>query len=90
MEIFAHLPDWLLQPFVQFGEEVSSALFAVEGSLRYQLTQVGLPHRVQTFILLTTAALLVLWSMRLFGGVIRTVAVSILLLLGIQIIRPLL
>jgi Flp pilus assembly protein TadB len=90
METFTHLPDWLLQTFVQFGEEVGSALFAVEGSLRYQLTQIGLPHRVQTFILLTTAAFLVVWSVRLFGGVIRMAAVSILLLLGIQIIRPLL
>jgi hypothetical protein len=80
--------DALLQVFRQLGDAVVGLLTALELWLRGQLQQLGVPHTVQTLILLAVAVLLVLGTLRLFGGLIRVVVVLILLLIAIHIMMP--
>jgi hypothetical protein len=80
--------DTLLKLLLQFGVAVAAILTALEMWLRGELQQLGVPHTVQTLILLVAAALLVLGSWRLFGGLIRVAVVLILMLIAIHIVMP--
>jgi hypothetical protein len=80
--------DTLLQVFRQLGDAIVGLLTALELWLRGQLQQLGVPHTIQTVILLAVAVVLVLGTLRLFGGLIRVVVVLILLLIAIHIILP--
>jgi hypothetical protein len=80
--------DSLLKLLMQFGVAVAAILTGLELWLRDELRQLGVPHSVQTLILLVVAALLVLGSWRLFGGLIRVVVVLILVLIAIHIVIP--
>jgi hypothetical protein len=80
--------DSLLKLLMQFGVAVAAILTGLELWLRGELRQLGVPHSVQTLILLVVAALLVLGSWRLFGGLIRVVVVLILVLIAIHIVMP--
>lgn len=90
MNSFAHLIESLLQLLIRLGNIIVAAIVVVELWLRAQLTHLGLPSAVQTVILLALAALLILASLRLFGGLIRVAAVLILILIAIHIVMPLL
>jgi hypothetical protein len=80
--------DELLQGFRQLGDAVVGLLTALELWLRSELQRLGVPHSVQTLILLTVAVVLVLGTLRLFGGLIRVVVVLILLVIAIHIMMP--
>jgi hypothetical protein len=80
--------DTLLQLIVQFGVAVAGLLSAFELWLRGQLQQMGVPHTLQTVLLIAVAVVLVLGSLRLFGGLIRVVVVLILLAMAIHIFMP--
>lgn len=80
--------DSLLKLLTQFGVAVAAVLTAFELWLRHLLEQLGVPHTLQTVLLLAVAAVLVLGSLRLFGGLIRIAVVLILLLIAIHIVLP--
>jgi hypothetical protein len=80
--------DTLLRLLTQFGLVVAAALTELEMWIRSQLQQFGLPHAVQTLLLLAVAAGLLLGALRLFGGVIRIALVVVLLLVAIDIVMP--
>jgi hypothetical protein len=80
--------DTLLKLLVQFGLAVAAILTGLELWLRGELQRLGVPQTVQTPILLLVAALLVLGSWRLFGGLIRVALVLILVLIAIHIVMP--
>ena len=67
---------------------VAAILTELELWLRSELQQFGAPHAVQTLILLAVAAVLVVGSLQLFGGLIRIAVVLILLLIAIHIVMP--
>jgi hypothetical protein len=80
--------DGLLKLIVQFGVAVIAILTGLEVWLRTQLRHLGVPPSAQTLILLAVAALLVLGSWRLFGGIIRVAVLLILVLIAIHIALP--
>jgi hypothetical protein len=80
--------DTLLKLLMQFGLAIAALLTELELWLRGELQQLGVPHTVQTLVLVVVAALLVLGSLRLFGGLIRIAVVLILVLIAIHIVMP--
>ncbi len=80
--------DTLLRLLTEFGLAVASILTGFELWLREVLQQFGVPHTLQTVLLLAVAALLVLGSLRLFGGIIRIAVILILVLVAIHIVMP--
>jgi hypothetical protein len=80
--------DTLLKLLMQFGLAVAAILTELELWLRGELQHLGVPHTVQTLVLLVVAALLVLGSLRLFGGLIRVAVVLILVLIAIHVVMP--
>jgi hypothetical protein len=80
--------DTLLRLLIQFGVAVAAILTELELWLRGELQQLGVPHTVQTLILLVVAALLFLGALRLFGGLIRVAVVLIVVLIAIHIVMP--
>ncbi len=80
--------DTLLRLLTQFGLAVAAILTEFELWLRGELQHLGVPHAIQTLVLLAAAVLLVLGSLRLFGGLIRIVVVLILVLVAIHIVMP--
>jgi hypothetical protein len=85
---FENAINTLLALLKQFGLAVAALLTALELWLRSVLQQFGVPHTLQTVILVAVAAILVLGALRLFGGLIRIAVVLILLLIAIHIIMP--
>jgi hypothetical protein len=85
---FVSAINTLLALLKQFGLAIAALLTALELWLRSVLVQFGVPHTLQTVILVGVAAILVLGSLRLFGGLIRIAVVLILLLIAIHIIMP--
>ena len=88
MDSFAHAVRSLLDLLIKLGNLIVAGLIAVEVWLRAQLTQFGLPAPVQTVILIVVAALLVIGSLRLFGGLIRVAVVLVLILIAIHVALP--
>jgi hypothetical protein len=78
----------LLQLLKQFGVAIAALLTEFELWLRGQLRQLGVPHSIQTVILIAVAAFLVVGAVRLFGGLIRVAVVLILILLAIHLVLP--
>lgn len=90
MDSFANIVRSLLDLLIALGNIIVAALITVEVWLRAQLTHFGLPPPVQTVILIAVAALLVIGSLRLFGGLIRVAVVLVLILIAIHIALPIL
>jgi hypothetical protein len=90
MDAFTHAINTLLQLLVHIGDLLVAALVAVELWLRGQLATFGLPPAVQTVIMLALAALLIVGSLRLFGGLIRLIVLLVLVLIAIHILLPVL
>ena len=88
MENFQNAISTLLQLLTTFGLAVAAILSGFEMWLRGALKHAGVQPPFQTVILLTVAVLLVVGSLRLFGGLIRVAAVLILLLIAIHIVLP--
>ena len=83
-----HAVDTLLKLIMQFGFAVAALLGGFEIWLRGQLQHMGVPHTLQTVVLIVVAVVLVLGSLRLFGGLIRVVVVLILLAMAIHVMMP--
>jgi hypothetical protein len=88
VDSFAHVINSLLQLLIQLGDLIVAGIITVELWIRGQLSQLGLPQNVQTVILFALAALLIIGSLRLFGGLIRVAIVLVLILIAIHIITP--
>lgn len=88
MERLQTTADALLRLVMLLGLTVLAVLSGLESWLHQELRQMGVPHTAQTPILLVVAALLVLGSLRLFGGLIRVAAVLVLVLIAIHIVMP--
>jgi Flp pilus assembly protein TadB len=78
----------LLQFLRQFSVMIANLLTEFEFWLRDQLRGLGVPHTLQTVILLGVAVLLVVGALRLLGGLIRVVVVLLLVLLVIHLVMP--
>jgi hypothetical protein len=90
MDSFANIVRRLLDLLIALGNIIVAALITIEVWLRAQLTQFGLPPVIQTVILIAVAALLVIGSLRLFGGLIRIALVLVLILIAIHVALPVL
>ena len=90
MERANQIVDTLLHFVIQLGQLLMSAILALEVWIRGELSQAGLPPAVQTVLMLAVAALLIVGSLRLFGGLIRVAVVLLLLLVAIHIVLPVL
>ena len=90
VESFRRFVDSLLNIVIQLGHLIVAALVAIELWLRDQLALAGVPPVIQTVLLIAFAALLIVGSLRLFGGLIRVAVVLVLVLFAIHIIMPVL
>jgi hypothetical protein len=90
MDSFANIVRRLLDLLIALGNIIVAALITIEVWLRARLTQFGLPPVIQTVILIAVAALLVIGSLRLFGGLIRIALVLVLILIAIHVALPVL
>lgn len=84
-----HAIDSLLELILRIGDLIVSGIITIELWLRGQLDQFGLPPMIQTAILAVLAILLVVGSLRLFGGLIRIAVILVLMLIAIHILLPL-
>jgi len=90
VDALTHAINSLLQLLIQIGDLIVAGLIAVELWLRGQLAEFGLSPAFQTLIMLAFAALLILASLRLFGGLIRAGIILVLVLMAIHIVLPVL
>lgn len=90
MSQFQAAIDTLLKLLIQFALAIAAVLTEVELWFRGVLQQLGVPHTYQTVLLLLVAVVLVLGSLRLFGGIVRIAVVLILVLIAIHIVMPVL
>ncbi len=90
MDSFTRFINSLLQILIQLGDLLLDALLAFEQWLRGQLGTLGLSANVQTVIMIAFAVILILGSLRLFGGLLRVGLVLILLLIALHILLPVL
>ena len=88
MDRISHFVMEVLQLLIKLGTVIVAALVAIELWLRAQLAHLGLPPVIETVIMLAVAALLILGSLRLFGGLLRIIVVLILTLLALHILLP--
>ncbi len=88
MQSFSQFVTSLLHALIQLGNVIVAALVALELWLRAQLAQMGLPPLIQTIVMLALAGLLILGSLRLFGGLIRVIVVLVLILIALHILLP--
>jgi hypothetical protein len=89
MDNFRDVINSLLQLLIRLGDLIVAGIVTVELWLRDQLTQFGVPQNIQTVILLALAAVLIIGSLRLFGGLIRVAVVLVLILVAIHVVMPL-
>jgi hypothetical protein len=82
--------DNLLQFLIRLGDLIVGLIVTLELWLRAQLMQLGVAPPMQTVILVALAAVLILGSLRLFGGLIRVAVVLVLILIGLHILMPIL
>jgi hypothetical protein len=87
---FTHVINTLLQLLISLGNVIVAGIVAIELWLRAELGHFGLPPNVQTIILIALALLLILGSLRLFGGLVRAAVVLVLILIAIHILLPIL
>lgn len=88
MERLQATADALLRLVTLLGVTALAILSGVEVWLHQELRHLGVPRPAQTPILVVVAALLILGSLRLFGGLIRIAAVLVLVLMAIHIVMP--
>jgi hypothetical protein len=87
---FEHTINSLLQLLIDLGNLIVGGIVTLELWLRAQLAQFGLPPGIQTVIMIALAVLLIIGSLRLFGGLIRVALVLVLILIAIHIVLPVL
>jgi hypothetical protein len=87
---FTQMINELLQLLIQFGNIIVAGIVTIELWLRAQLAQFGLSSNIQTVILVALAVVLIIGTLRLFGGLIRVAVVLILILIAIHIVLPIL
>jgi hypothetical protein len=87
---FTHFINSLLQVLIELGHALVGILISIELWVRSQLQQFGLAPNVQTAIMVGVAAVLILASLKLFGGLIRVALVLILILIALHILLPVL
>jgi hypothetical protein len=80
--------EGLVQLLRQFGLSAGNILTQFELALRSQLQQLGVPEVVQTMLLLAMAGVLILWSLRLFGGLFRIAALVVVLVIAAHATIP--
>jgi hypothetical protein len=90
VDSFTHIINNLLEFLVRLGDLIVGVIVTIELWLRAQLMQLGVAPPVQTIILIALAAVLILGSLRLFGGLIRVAVVLILILIAIHVLMPVL
>lgn len=90
MDSSANIVRRVLDLLIALGNIIVAALVTIEVWLRAQLTQFGLAPEIQTVILIAVAVLLVVGSLRLFGGLIRVAVVLVLILIAIHVAMPVL
>jgi hypothetical protein len=90
VDSFTHIINNLLQFLIRLGDLIVGVIVTIELWLRAQLMQLGVAPPLQTIILIALAAVLILGSLRLFGGLIRVAVVLILILIAIHILMPVL
>lgn len=87
---FTQAINSVLQVLLQIGNLIVAGLVAVELWLRGQLAAAGMAPSLQTVVMLSVAALLILGALRLFGGLIRAIVILVLILVAIHILLPVL
>jgi low affinity Fe/Cu permease len=90
VDSFAHIINSLLQLLVRLGDIIVGGIVTLELWMRGQLSQFGLTPQVQTVIMVAIAVVLILGSLKLFGGLIRVAAVLVLILIALHIVMPVL
>jgi hypothetical protein len=88
VDSFTHVINSLLQLVIALGNLIVGGIITIELWLRAQLDHFGLPANVQTVILVALAALLIIGSLRLFGGLIRVAVILVLILIAVHIMLP--
>ena len=87
MDHFSRAIEALFRFILFLGSVIVGAIITVEYWLREQLTQLHVPRATQSIVLVLFAVVLVIGSLRLFGGLIRLAFVVVLLLITIDIDR---
>jgi len=87
---FTRVINELLQVLIELGHALVGVLISIELWVRGQLQQFGLTPNTQTAIMVGVAAVLILATLRLFGGLIRVALVLILILVALHILLPVL
>jgi hypothetical protein len=90
LDSFEHVINSLLQFLIRLGDVIVGGIVTLELWMRGQLSQFGLTPQVQTVIIIALAAVLILGSLRLFGGLIRVAVVLVLILIALHIVMPVL
>ena len=90
MDSFAHVINSLLQLLIRLGDIIVGGIVTLELWMRDQLSQFGLTPQVQTVVMLAIAVVLILGSLKLFGGLIRVAVVLVLIVIGLHIVMPVL
>ena len=89
MHTLHRLIDDLLGLLAMIVAAILAAIGWVDLSLRRAMTHGGIPHDVQTVILVLVTIALVIGAVRMLGGVVRIAILVLLLLLLIQYFAPL-
>jgi hypothetical protein len=90
VDSFTHAINSLLDLVIEFGNLIVGGLITFELWVRDQLAQLGLSPPVETVVMVALAALLIVVSLRLFGGLIRVAVVLLLILIAAHILLPIL
>ncbi|MDR3538457.1 MAG: hypothetical protein P4L71_18320 [Acetobacteraceae bacterium] len=88
MDAFTRAIESLLHLIVMLGDLVVAGILAVELWVRGQLQALGVPHTMQTVVLVVIAVLLIVAALRLFGGLVRVAVILVLLLIAIHTLLP--
>nr|WP_294522921.1 hypothetical protein [uncultured Rhodopila sp.] len=90
MDAFTNAINSILQLLLQIGNLIVAGLVAVELWVRGQLAAAGMAPSLQTVVMVSVAALLILGALRVFGGLIRVIVILVLILIAIHIVLPVL
>ncbi len=90
MDNLQHVLTTLLRMSIEIGNILLDMLVASEEWAHDRLSQLGLSANVQTVTMTTVTLVLILFALRLFGGLIRFIVVVALLLVAIHILLPIL
>ena len=88
MDNFRHTLDAILAFVIQIMDRIIVGIIAIEMWSREQLGQFGLPPNLQTATLVGLAVVLIIASLKLFGGLIRVAAILILVLIALHVLMP--